>query len=100
MDLIDRQALLAEVRDDIRRGCFDQQTVINNIEYAPTVEPKRGEWEWDEHYKEWICTHCKYPLPNQFGFDSKKWKPTLNFCPNCGSYNGGKRGADMKGENK
>ena len=44
MDLIDRQALLAEVRDDIRRGCFAQQTVINNIEYAPTVEPKRGEW--------------------------------------------------------
>ena len=51
---------------------------------------KQGVWVWDEQYKEWLCDNCKYPLPNQFGFDDKKWRPKVNFCPHCG--------ADMRGD--
>lgn len=97
MDLIDKQALLAEVRDDIRRGCFDQQTVINNIEYAPTVEPKRGEWEGYIHsayygvdeegepiYKDKVVWYCSDPRCR------RKTVIKENFCPSCG--------ADMRGD--
>lgn len=95
MDLIDRQALLEEVRDDIRRGCFDQQTVINTIEYAPAIEPRRGEWitHKSAHGKNYTtCSHCNFGIALKLrdGSIERLDMNDTNYCPICG--------ADMRGE--
>lgn len=34
------------------------------------------------HYDYWLCDTCGYRVKNG--------QPMYNYCPNCGSYNGGK----------
>ena len=53
------------------------------LKALPPAEPKRGKWihngsQWENR---WICSECGYMYYLQ--------KP--NFCPNCGSYNGGEQ---------
>lgn len=108
MDLIDRQAILKEIREQIcteciwtdPRGCSvcNVWNVIIEIESAPTVEPKRGEWveptvEWVDDVK-FVLAKCS-ACGNRAVMDMEQLNDTIkfarNFCGNCG--------ADMRGDN-
>lgn len=112
MRLIDVDALKADYR--MADECKDCQTPVRTCEYdrvytkmdfcewldsAPTVQPerKKGDWEyiekreprWDLHgVKTWAaayrCSKCGFihTVIEDFGI--------YKYCPNCGSYNGGK----------
>ena len=51
----------------------DIDAVINDI---PTIEPKRGEWVFDEKGY-FFCSECKRKPNDQYA--------TTDFCPNCGA---------------
>ena len=59
------------------------------------IEPGRKKGKWNTYYHSDIefshsCNQCGYSAPYQMiGGEvfQKKW----NFCPNCGSYNGGEQ---------
>lgn len=50
----------------------------------PSAEPETGEWFYTEHYGERyrVCSSCGAERVDD---RSTGW----NFCPDCGSYNGG-----------
>ena len=77
MRLIDAGALIAEMHNVILEDGEDRRTFYEVIERQPTIE-KRKTGKWIDGYKRQTCSVCK-----QRGYRS--W----NFCPNCGSYNGG-----------
>ena len=89
-DLIDREALLAKIKIINSVQCDDLWARLKYLKYimdAPTVEPKRGEWEdkiLEKDHKPWIgryeCSECKMRVDQSWYY----------FCPNCG--------ADMRGE--
>ena len=58
---------------------YDKAYIIEAIEEAPTIEPKRGEWI-NLHNGKWKCSEC--------GIEVLIYAKG-NFCPNCG--------ADMRG---
>lgn len=56
-----------------------------------TIEPKKGKWEetddgWDGTY--YVCSECGCPWTL---IDGTPEDNGMNFCPNCGSYNGGEK---------
>lgn len=57
--------------------------VCNAIEYAPTVEPKKGEWFREDGSDYVTCSEC-----GDFLLETEPY----NFCPCCG--------ADMRGESE
>ena len=71
-----------------------EKSVFVAIATAPTIEPKRGEWEErkvssEKVIDEWQSARCSvcglyHTTPYMYFFDNYK------FCPNCG--------ADMRGE--
>lgn len=106
MRLIDADALIAELNDDLEKAIKEVNTVsfdglwtamalvemlTDGINELPTIEPKRGEWKEKEvvDYEEttitqWqsaCCSVCgKYhTTPYMYYFDN------YNFCPNCGA---------------
>ena len=93
MRLIDADALKKEV--DNFQNCYngwsdtyDKAYIIEAIEEAPTIEPKRGEWVvYEGGWKDldYYPPKCKC---NQCGYEEELYilnaKPT-NFCPNCGA---------------
>ena len=90
MRLIDADALKKEV--DNFQNCYngwsdtyDKAYIIEAIEEAPTIEPKRGKWVADiEHQYHYRCSNCGILAESE----CKIW----NFCPNCG--------ADMRKESE
>lgn len=53
------------------------------IESLPSAEPrKKGKWI-DSRDVSWMCSECGKWL------DVLQGDVKMNFCPNCGSYNGG-----------
>ena len=56
--------------------------IDKRISELPSAEPKTGEWiktmEGNAYRDK--CNRCLKTYPNAYGY---------NFCPNCGSYNGG-----------
>jgi hypothetical protein len=81
-DAISRQAVLdkkelVELEDGQSFYCISPE----DVETLPPVtpQPKTGHWIFDEILdKHYYCSECK-----SMGVDY--W----DFCPNCGSYNGG-----------
>jgi len=67
--------------------------VIEMIQDAPTIEPqrKKGKWLPDNnsvYEMRFVCSECKESqVVPTIGFT--KYKPIWDFCPNCGSFNGG-----------
>lgn len=66
-------------------GMDEPVTSKSEIDAAPTVEPKRGEWKtWEEQFPDKkvpkknrlgvFCSACQLHADNMF-----------NFCPNCGA---------------
>ena len=83
-DYISRQAAIEELQGKDPSQIWDTADIevwINEFPSADIRENVKGEWEVidSEEPRRYGCTKCKmlcfYPY---------------NFCPNCGSYNGGK----------
>lgn len=102
MDLIDRQALKAEIKKWLNPLPYITEnkmvdlddiavSVIMTIEEAPTVEPKRGEWERHPDFLHISsanvhrCSMCKERPLYKMGYEVLS-----AYCPNCG--------ADMRGD--
>lgn len=76
--------------------------VEDMIENAPTIEPQRmrGRWIGCGNSDHWKCSVCgtraafwfSEESSSEVDLDMSEW--LSDFCPNCGSYNGG---ADMRG---
>lgn len=56
--------------------------MIDELENAPTIEPERNTGKWKLGY----CSECGY----NWGKDAPITS-VPNYCPNCGSYNGGEQ---------
>ena len=90
-DCISRQTVLNAI-DEISREVddgdgFDYEKWREYFCELPSAEPKRGKWiksgRWGRVYK---CNQCG----NFLDFDGvNAGRGSTNFCPNCGSYNGG-----------
>lgn len=55
------------------------------LDHLPSVQPRNGKWirtRTMTHDGELYCDQCEQEHPEQ--------KIIWNFCPDCGSYNGGK----------
>lgn len=64
--------------------------LFGNSEQLPSAQPRKGKWMPDNtnYYDErHICSECNA----NYKVDTCMGKPSWNFCPNCGSYNGGKK---------
>ena len=78
---IDADALIKRWNEMTIRGRteFDQEIML-----APTIEPKRGEWLWDNGY---FCSECHGEAFSQ-KFTILVDEPMYfrsDFCPNCGA---------------
>ena len=61
----------------------------------PSAEPKRGRWLYCEDTTAdcvdgYRCDQCGFFVPWDYQHKSIDYIKDYNFCPNCGSYNGGK----------
>jgi len=84
-DLISRQAAIEVIQNRHMMLCKEKTLLINDLEKLPSAEPKRGRWidkgvytYVDDHRHLYKCDQC-----------GNGWLDTPDFCPNCGSYNGG-----------
>lgn len=103
---IDSDALIAQLEADAEQmedmiAKMFTYAAINDIKHAPTIEPERKTGEWTEKsvitkdeaekcIEEWQTARCKacglyHTTPYMYHFRN------YNFCPNCGSYNGGEQ---------
>ena len=91
MRLIDADALQREYMQ-----YHDGKRIIL-VDLAPTIDPERktGKWiptqnpQWKAYYHD-KCSVCGWwNTKNAVCRDSNKKARSLNYCPNCGSYNGG-----------
>ena len=89
MRLIDADALKKEV--DNFQNCYngwsdtyDKAYIIEAIEEAPTIEPKRGEWVDMGDFEQ--CSVCKGTHLKEFQsyYGKTTWVKTP-YCPNCGA---------------
>lgn len=99
-DLISRQAALNELHllaiEALRKQRRDYCAIIdicsNKIKSLPAVQPEQKIGRWIEQTDTqndvyYVCSNCKE------AFTLIEGTPTdnlYNYCPNCGSYNGGK----------
>lgn len=89
--LIDADALIADIREH-SASYFADDFAHEWVDKQPTIEPERKKGKWKIYAISMLdgegckCSEC--------GFEGA---PYWDFCPNCGSYNGG--GADMRGDN-
>ena len=85
--LIDANAL---IRALIRKEPFSDcaRVVIaecmEEVRHAPTIERKKGKWiiEEGKGFFRDVCSECGKKYVHTY--------PHFNYCPNCGSFNGGK----------
>ena len=66
--------------------CDPYPRVIEALEELPSAQPRKGKWirtRTMTHDGELYCDQCEQEHPEQ--------KLIWNFCPNCGSYNGGEQ---------
>lgn len=89
MRLIDADATRKLFDENLIGVCHD--VVIKVIDEAPTIEPKRGEWQkvmnTDGVGHDYRCSACRH-----YRFHNGEMLKKYNFCPNCG--------ADMRKESE
>ena len=80
-DLIERQAAIDAVSGGMCSG-WDCD-VIDKLKALPSAQPRKGKWAGkgdSEGFGIFICDNCgKFAMME------------YDFCPNCGSYNGGEQ---------
>ena len=92
-DCISRQQAIKAIEEEWDGCCSEYpatQIIYDTteaIERLPIIQPKRGKWihhpeiGWGET---WLCDQCGEKTTS-----TVMGKPRWNFCPMCGSYNGG-----------
>ena len=85
--LVDANALKkCAIPCQIHNGALTDLCIpLYQIDNAPTVEPKQGEWYYSCD-KGWECNQCHETVKDM---PTCMRKALYNFCPNCG--------ADMRG---
>ena len=99
-DLIERQAAIDAVHEEFdeclvwdESGRYTADEVERILDRVPSAQPRKGKWiGYKADDKDWQrddgspvfmnCSECHEAVINN---GSAHW----NFCPNCGSYNGG-----------
>ena len=81
MRLIDADAL--ELDADYDDGEYWAVSMAQ-IQNAPTIDPERKKGKWLEMAGDLQCSECGATYHDLYPDYSD-----TNFCPNCGSYNGG-----------
>jgi hypothetical protein len=62
-------------------------SLLSDIKNAPSVTPERPKGKWIKTEGSFRCSECLiFP----------EYIRTLNYCPSCGSYNGGEENEDGK----
>ncbi len=86
-DTINRQAAIDAIKERYYKyGRFAKiEELVWSIEKLPSAQSKRGKWIRDGHHIR--CDQCGIYMCDT---DREGDKIPNNFCPNCGSYNGGK----------
>ena len=89
-DLISRAEALKVIENE-KMGWYGTERYAidechSRIQELPSVVPKQKEGKWITQYnsdsEEWLeCSECKFEVGA---------RQYYNFCPACGSYNGGK----------
>lgn len=96
-DLISRKDAMALVDMPITStgdGDYDnaredeRASIKDALALLPSSEPKTGKWIYKNDLKEFFCSECG--CPSLTHDDVYIYEMNLpNYCPNCGSYNGG-----------
>ena len=75
-DLIRRSDAIKKIKWWFDLIKLNPDILIDSIITLPTIEPKRGEWVFDEKGY-FFCSECKRKPNDQYA--------TTDFCPNCGA---------------
>lgn len=86
-DLISRQAAADVVNFECGEWRGLAKTIIDKLESLPSAEPKRGKWISADAIFGGIPFYCSECGENTR--DTVMGEPRWNYCPMCGSYNGG-----------
>ena len=87
MRLIDADALRERIITRQTEMSYEDAWALTCIDHAPTVDAREnvhGEWISICNGKQCNCSICGKGYDHTYEF-IEEW----NFCPNCGSYNGG-----------
>lgn len=101
MKAIDADVLIEKLDADPEIGYYSPHDVISLLITQPTIEPERKKGKWtpkEERQKQeiFICSECGGWAYSPWIGSRKNPKPNrckYNYCPNCGSYNGGENEA-------
>ena len=104
-DLISRRAVKELAHNQVREkycsmalkeDCdFYIKLADSIIDLLPTIQPKRGKWIYCEDSMAdcvdgYRCDQCGFFIPWDYQHKGIDYIKDYNFCPHCGSYNGGK----------
>lgn len=97
MDMIDRQAAIAELNAKYHGMISDESMkiyqIINWLDNLPSAEPqerKTGYWQITDAYPHNVyCSKCHKRFAQTHWAVWEDGSLPRKFCPNCGSYNGG-----------
>ena len=72
------------------------EDVVRILNEQPTIQPKRGKWIYGEDSMAdcvdgYRCDQCGFFVPWDYQHKSIDYIKDYNFCPKCGSYNGGEQ---------
>lgn len=94
--LIDADELIEQMDTEPEGGYYSPHDVISLLMTQPVVEErKKGKWIAKENRPKqevFICSECGGWAYSPWIGSRKNPKPNrckYNYCPNCGSYNGG-----------
>ena len=78
--------------DDFFQGMAYAEDVVKRL---PPIQPKRGKWIYCEDSMAdcvdgYRCDQCGFFIPWDYQHKGIDYIKDYNFCPHCGSYNGGK----------
>lgn len=99
MELIDRQALIADYRIcgvcNNFESCNGYVTMCDSarmrqaINEAPTIEPEVRHGRWIERQMDLICSVCKWEYSDELRFMSNHGLDSMTesfaYCPHCGA---------------